>query len=95
MLKSSRPNKPSAESIFSSGISPRILPPTFTATDPTDLMIKLRQDSFNSEADLPTAILPPRHRMGVQNADRKTASPVASEGIGRRNACIRLDCQLN
>lgn len=27
---------------------------TFTATDPTDLMTKLRQDSFNPEADLPS-----------------------------------------
>jgi hypothetical protein len=27
---------------------------TFTATDPSDLMTKLRQDSFNPEADLPS-----------------------------------------
>ena len=54
MLNSSRPDRSVTDSIFSSGISPRVLPPTFTATDPTALMIKLRQHSFNPEADLPS-----------------------------------------
>ena len=55
-------------------------------------MIKLRQDSFDSESR--PAILLPRHRMGVQNADRKTASPLASEGTGRRHARLWTHRQL-